>query len=358
MTLLAASSMADWPIIKQIAYLLGFLMRGIFLLFGHFGIYNIALCIIIFTIVTRLILYPLTVRQQRFSKLNSVMAPEIQAIQKKYEGKRDQVSMQRMQMEQRLVYDKYGVSMSAGCWPSLIQLIILFALYPVVYDLERYIPELANFSADQLKAMYTFCGIYLKDRPTLGLHASVLIPILAGVLQFISTQLMMSAQGNTSTGNSTADSMQSSMKTMNYVMPVMSVVFCFTFPAFIGVYWIVMSAVMIVQQLFINRHLKNLDVNEMIRKNVEKKNKKRARQGLPPINDKANINAKKLKYDMQTQPKSSLAEKSQVNTEARDAKIKESTEYYNSKTVKPGSLAAKANMVKEYNEKHEKNKRK
>lgn len=350
MTLLAANGIADWPIISQIAYLLGFVMRGIFLLLSHMGILNITLCIVLFTIITRMLLLPLTIQQQKFSKLNAVMNPELQALQKKYQGKRDQASVQRMQLEQQLIYDKYGVSMTAGCLPSLIQIPLLFALYPVVYSLERYVPELANYSEAELTKMYTFCGIYLKDTPHLGLNLTILIPILAGLAQFISTQLMMANQPAGDKDNP----MASSMKTMNYTMPLMSVFFCFTFPAFIGIYWITMSVVMIIQQIFINQHLKNLDVEEMIRQNVEKKNAKRKKKGLPPISEKAMMATKKINNEVTRAAEERESRSSRINQAMRDAKMKESTEYYNSKSAKPGSLAAKANMVKEFNEKHNK----
>ena len=349
MTFLAATAMSNWPIIKQIAWVLGLLMRGIFIVLTSMNIYSITLCIILFTIITRMLLLPLTIQQQRFSKLNAVMNPELQALQKKYQGKKDQASMQKMQLEQQLLYDKYGVSMTAGCLPSLLQIVILFALYPVVYDLEKYVPELASFSAEELTRMYTFCGIYLKDTPTLGFNPSILIPILAGVAQFVSTQLMMV---NQPTMDSKDNPMASSMKTMNYTMPLMSVVFCFTFPAFIGIYWIIMSVVMIIQQIVINNHLKNLDVEEMIKKNVEKKNKKRAKQGLPPLSEKATMQTKKL--NIMSAPQNASPDKKSIDPSEREEKIRKATEYYNSKSAKPGSLAAKANMVKEYNERHNK----
>lgn len=345
MTFMAASGVGNWPIIKQIAFLLGFVMRGIFVGLSQVGILNITLCIVLFTIITRMLLLPLTIQQQKFSKLNAVMNPELQALQKKYAGKKDQVSMQKMQMEQQMIYDKYGVSMSAGCLPSLIQIPLLFALYPVVYNMETYVPELANYSAEELTKMYTVFGIYLKDTPHLGLNPTILIPVLAGLAQFISTQLMMVNQPGADDKN---NPMASSMKTMNYTMPLMSVFFCFTFPAFIGVYWITMSVVMIIQQLAINRHLRGLDVEDLIRQNVEKKNKKRAKKGLPPISEKAMMATKKIN----NQVKAAETAKQSFDKESRDAKMKESTEYYQQRAIKPGSMAAKANMVKEYNEKH------
>ena len=75
---------------------------------------------------------PLTIKQQKTTKLMSVMNPEIQAIQKKYKGKTDNESLQRQNVEVQAVYEKYGTSMTGGCLPLLIQMPILFALYRVI----------------------------------------------------------------------------------------------------------------------------------------------------------------------------------------------------------------------------------
>ena len=342
----AYRGVGTWPIIKQLAYLLGFVMRGIFLVLDAMGIHSIALCVILFTVITRLLLMPLTVRQQKFTKMTAVMQPELQAIQKKYAGKKDNASMQRMQIEQQLVYEKYGVNMSAGCLPSLLQIVLLFALYPVIYNLEMHIPQLANFSAEQIKAMYTMFGVIdLKATPTLGFNPTVLIPILAALAQFGSTQLMMANQP-------AADDnpMSSSLKTMNYTMPIMSLVFCFSFPCFIGVYWIVMSVVMLIQQYGINKYMAKIKIEDLIKENLEKQNKKRAKKGLPPLAANANMNTKNVSHEVDKR----MAQR-QAMMAGRDEQIKKSTEYYNNNSkAKPGSLAAKAGMVKAYNEKHEK----
>lgn len=113
-------------------------MDGIYKL----GVHNVAWCIILFTIIINLILLPLTIKQQKFMKLNAVMQPELTAIQKKYKNKQqDQAAMQKMQMEQQAVYDRYGASPTGGCLTTIIQLPILFALYQVIYRIPAYITE-------------------------------------------------------------------------------------------------------------------------------------------------------------------------------------------------------------------------
>ena len=94
---------------------------------------------------------PLTVKQQKTSKMTSVMNPEIQAIQKKYKNKKDQASMVKQQEEIQQVYDKYGTSTMSGCLPLLIQMPLLLALYPVIYDMETYVPAIKNAGAEVQK---------------------------------------------------------------------------------------------------------------------------------------------------------------------------------------------------------------
>ena len=100
-------------ILAPIARLLGYVINGIYeLLYNLFHVQNVAVTIIIFTIVIYLCLLPLTIKQQKFSKFTQIMNPELQAIQKKYKNKRDQESVMRMNEETREVYRKYGVSPS------------------------------------------------------------------------------------------------------------------------------------------------------------------------------------------------------------------------------------------------------
>ena len=81
---LIAATAADWPIVGQIAWVFGKLMDAIYNFLNLFGIQNIGICIILFTIIIYTLMIPLTIKQQKFSKMQSVMMPEIQKLQKKY----------------------------------------------------------------------------------------------------------------------------------------------------------------------------------------------------------------------------------------------------------------------------------
>ncbi len=124
-----------------IAKILGMLMNVIFNFLDNIGIPNIGLSIILFTIIIYLCLMPLTIKQQKFSKLSSIMNPEIRAIQDKYKGKKDQDSMVAQNEEMQAVYKKYGVSPSGSCIQLVIQMPILFALYRVIYNVPAYVTK-------------------------------------------------------------------------------------------------------------------------------------------------------------------------------------------------------------------------
>ena len=102
---------------------------------------------------------------------------------------------------------------------------------------------------------------------------ALLVPILAGLTQFLNVKLMPQAP-QSSNGSGTMDSMQASMKTMNLMMPIMSAFFCFTFPTGMGIYWIAGSVVRSIQQVLINKHIDKIDFDELVKKNMEKAAKK------------------------------------------------------------------------------------
>ena len=403
-------------ILGPVAKLLGWIMSAIFnLMDSLFGVQNIGLSIILFTIVVYTFMLPLTYKQQKFSKMSVKMNPELKAVQKKYAGKKDQASMMAMNDETKAVYAKYGVSPSGSCIQLLIQMPILFALYRVIYNVPAYIssvkeafmplvnklltmdgaveymtevgtglgiskkldftaantfvdvlnkfqsaqwtdlagkyPELENLilnTQTEIDQMNSFLGINIAYSPSNLLKtgsvalviAAIAVPALAAATQFLNTKLMPQA----SSSENADDAMAQSMKQMNIMMPLMSAVFCFTLPVGMGLYWIASAVVRCVQQVILNRHFDSIDLDELIKKNLEKLNEKRAKEGLPP----ARLNEKALR---EAQIKPVDEERAAARKAATQESIKKSTAYYN-ENAKPGSLASKANMVKKFEEKN------
>ena len=423
-------------IIGPVAKLLGYIMEGIFWLLDKLSIPNIGLAIILFTIVIYLLLLPLTIKQQKFSKFSAKMNPELQAIQKKYQGKNDNDSMMKMQAETKEIYAKYGVNPTGSCLQLLIQMPILFALYRVIYAIPAYVakvkeaffplvdsliaktgssdfmqtltsaaafkkqfgndayvagtteyvqntyidvlnrasnadwtalaekyPELGSeitATLDQLDVYNNFLGLNIgyspwdtikmewiaDERNWLLIIGAVAIPLLSALTQWLNVKLSPS-QANTNNASPEENPMMASMKTMNTMMPLMSAFFCFTLPAGMGLYWIAGAVVRMIQMVAINKYFDSVDLDAVIAKNTEKYREKMKKQGMlvEGINERAKNATRNV------QPKAPVK-----TAEQKQEEMKKATEYYNktNKNAKAGSLAAKANMVKQYNEKNNK----
>lgn len=347
-------SAASWPLIGQLCWLLGKVMNFIYdvldkSLPSDTGL--VGLSIIIYTILVYTCMLPMTISQQRSSKMTSVMNPEIKAIQKKYRNKKDQASMMAQQEEIQQVYDKYGISMAGGCLPLLIQMPFLFALYPVIYKIQDYVPAIKSAPA----AVNSFLTIpdmtvspttLIKNAGSYNFPAiviiitAILLPLLSGATQFASIKLSQALSGQAEMMKD--NPMAGSLNTMNYTMPLFSVFMVFTLPTGIGLYWIVSALVRIVQQVFINKHLSKMSVDDMIEKNKEKAEKKRKKRGekAEKINSMAQQNTRSLSK--------SASRGASMSEKEREAKIAEARD--KAQTAKSGSLASKANMVKKFNE--------
>lgn len=406
---------------------MGYIMEGIYFVFSHMGFYDIGLCIIVFTIVIRMFLLPMQVKQQKFSKLNAIMSPEIKAIQDKYKGKKDQETQMKQQAEIKEVYAKYGTSPTGSCLQLLIQMPILFALYAVIRDIPQYVTSVkstyehyiiklttaqvdeyfgskailgkeyvkgklsgAQLSGGQIKnciaamtgtnstgktlslahhhtlrqlldnvhneysnimsSMNKFCGLLIGDSPSTNIKgqaigiiiAGIALPVLSGVFQFVSVQLTTRMNKNAQTAD--VPGMGGSMKIMNFIMPIFSIYMCYILPVGIGIYWCIGSLVMMVQQLCINKYLdkKGMDaiIEENRKKAAKKAERKKARKGIYRENV---IDAAQNKAKAKDESGMSAAEKEAKLQKAKEAAAK-----------KQGSLAAKANLVSDYNKKNDK----
>ena len=410
------------PIIGQIAVVMGWIMNAIYKVLDMVGIQNLGLCIIIFSILIYLCMTPLQIKQQKFSKLSAIMQPEIQKIQKKYQGKKDQDSMMKMQEETQAVYQKYGVSATGSCVQLAIQLPILYALYQVIQNIPAYVGSvynvfngvctkilavdgftdiINNFIADnkmtrvrqvtdnadsivdflyalspsqwkslqdisqfsgfsdqisktasEIQKMQTFGVLNIADQPLsyiktgslILIIAALAIPLLSWATQMLNLKLM--PQAATQNGSDDNNAMASSMKTMNTVMPLMSAFFCFTFPVGLGIYWIASAVVRSIQQLLINRHLNKMNIDDLVNENMRKMEAKRAKEGLPPqkITNQAHQSAKNI----------NKVEKGMSGTDEANRAKKVEEAYKNASHAKAGSITAKANLVRDFEERNKK----
>ena len=404
----------------------GYLMNGIYMVLDKLGVPNVGLAIIIFTLITRIILYPSTVKQQKSSKIMNIIQPEIKAIQAKYEGQKDQQSMMMQQQEMKAVYEKYGTSMTGNCVQLLVQMPIILALYRVIMNIPAYVPQVKEKflnifnlinSSDLAKKITDFCDgnptlqneikgidtltgeaftnkvidflnkinpVQMQDFATkftnssaimesyaevekvnafLGLNLStapsaygfniqgLIIPVLAALSQYLSVQVMQTQNKKKTVKGveEEPDQMQQTMKSMNIMMPLISAWFCWQFASGIGIYWIASSIFMMITYMIVNKQFENMDIDEMIKKNIEKVNAKRAKKGLPPVNEvKATETIKKMEENTEKKIKE---REEKINEQVK--KTEEANKFYFG-NENPDSLFAKANMVQKYNEKHNK----
>lgn len=416
-------------ILGPIAKVLGWVMDKIYVFFANVcHIESIALTILIFTILIYVCMFPVTYNQQKFSVLSKKMQPEINALNEKYKGKKDQASQMAQSEEMRAIYDKYGVSPSGSCVYMLIQMPILFALYRVFWNVPAYITSVKNVFTNlvsgiqsidgyqnTMKDIMTNTGIralqvnfdatdstelggYIVDLlyklsnsgwdyvrevfPTLIgdidsvtaklekinylfvlnisdtpwnmikdswaldtknwaiIVCALLIPLLSYASQVFNTKLSMA---NTNMNDQQAQQ----MKTMNTMMPLMSLFIAFTVPVGLGFYWIIGAVVRSVQQIFLNKHFEKIDMDDIIEANKEKAAKKAEKRGIrqAQIYNAANMKTKNINGS------SSMSDKASISSNKNDALNKAAELRSN---ANPNSLAAKANKVKEFNERNNK----
>ena len=422
-------------IIGQVAWLLGKIMEGIFEVLNMIGIPNIGLAIILFTIVVNLLMMPLTIKQQKFSKLSAKMNPEIQAIQAKYKNRKDQDAQLAQNQEIQAVYAKYGVSPTGSCLYMLIQMPILFALYRVIYAIPAYVgrvkeaffplvdniidtagatelvqnlsnsamyskqftnsgfvagthseyvqntiidclnkastadfasisekfPSLAadvTNTVSKLEEYNNFLGLNIGNSPSYVLKeawangawllviGAIAIPVLSALTQWINVKLMPQQDTSSNNGNDQAAAIignvyeGSEPVTLPFYVSYPTVDEN-TIPSGLGLYWVAGSVVRSIQQIVINKHIDKMDFDDIIRKNSAKSAKKleKMKEQQDKLNAYASMNTKNIQKKANI---SSRVDNSEVSADS----------YSEVKEAKPGSMMAKANMVRDYNEKN------
>lgn len=180
------------------------------------------------------------------------------------------------------------------------------------------------------------------DKYWILLIAALLVPIVSYLGQVINMKLMPTAQ-DTGSGNAQADQMAQQMKTMNTMMPLMTLFIAFTCPVGLVLYWTMGSVVRIVQQFFLNKHFEKINLDDIIEKNKEKAEKKKEKRGIrqAQIYEAAKMNTKS----------NSMASKANISSDKVEAlnKAEEARAHAAS-----GSMASKANLVKDFNERNNK----
>ncbi|WP_404318122.1 YidC family membrane integrase SpoIIIJ [Bacillus lumedeiriae] len=180
--------------------------------------------IVIVTIIIRLIILPLMIKQTRNAKAMQLLQPEMKKIKEKYQSK-DAVTQQKMQQETMALFQKHGVNPLAGCFPLIVQMPIIFGFYQAIMRTEAIKQD-------------TFLWFDLGSPDPF-----FILPIVAGVTTFLQQKLMMAGTMN----------QNPQMAMMLWLMPIMIVVFAINLPAALSLYWVVGNIFMIVQTIIINK---------------------------------------------------------------------------------------------------------
>lgn len=302
------NSNSGFSITRLLGIPLGYVMWAIFRVIPNYGI-----ALFVFTVLTRLIMIPMTINQQKSSAKMAAMQPEINEIREKYKS-----NQEKMNEEMTKIYQREKYNPMSGCLPILIQFPILMGLIDVIYrpltHLVRMPKPIINkaisafnllgfvvpnpnmlelevirnvakkpvfFSmlgagalANIVSIDYTFLGMDLMLKPSMNMitgifkgdfNIVILIPILSGITAFLSSKITMKNTATPAAG----DPSGGMMKGMMFTMPLMSFWIAFSVPAGVGLYWVYSNILAIVQGYFMNKFFNPNEIREKMKADVE-----------------------------------------------------------------------------------------
>lgn len=282
--------------------------------------HNYGIALLIFTIVIRAVLFPLSLKQQKSTVRMQMIKPQMDELQAKYKNNREKLNEEMMNL-----YQKEGYNPASGCLPLLIQMPVLFGLIEVIYRPLKHIlripadiiagaediafglhPEkihslgglnpaqiyitqdvqtgsdkygiLGEYFATVQNFDLTFLGMNLGEMPSVSMFADILggvwnavilIPILSGV-----SALALSIFSMRVAPQSSAAGANASMKGMMYMMPIFSTVIAFSVPAGVGLYWFFSNLVAFVQSFVLNKYYNPKEMAEKATAEMEERREK------------------------------------------------------------------------------------
>ena len=278
---------------------IGYLMNLIYSLVSNYGI-----TIILLTLLFKIILLPLTLKQQKSIQATQAVQPMINEIQKKYANEKERQSQEMMKL-----YKEYNISPTAGCLPTLIQFPILIGLYGAIAKPLKFMLGMSAAEIDKLCKLvgvvpgrnyyyqievaekaasaagkiakeiasgfpnfkmldFNFLGLNLSMKPQLSyLTVLWILPVLAAILTFVSSKI---TQPPAQPGNDEAQSAQKTTKIMMYFFPIMILYLGFQVPAGLSLYWVINSLLQIAQFYLLDRKYK-VAVSNNVEKKIEAK---------------------------------------------------------------------------------------
>lgn len=285
---------------------LGYLFKGIYFIVGNYG-----WALVLFTIITKLILTPLSIKQQKSTRQMQKIQPKLQELQKKYQYDKEKLNQETLKL-----YQDNNVSPAGGCLPLLIQFPVLIALYSIIRSPLTYIIQLGKHGLPTIEQVHTaltelgsnvlisdqiqiaaemnkfktellaqFSNLSFIDFNFYGLNLSIvpkedlksiiiLIPILAGLTTYLLSKLTSPAPS----GQGQADSAQNSMQMMTYMFPIMTLVFSISLPAGLGFYWIASNLYQMAQHVILPKFIKEEEVPEEKKEHYRERENRRKKK--------------------------------------------------------------------------------
>ncbi|MFR8052710.1 MAG: YidC/Oxa1 family membrane protein insertase [Negativibacillus massiliensis] len=330
-----------------LGYPLGLIMRLLYNILHSYG-----WSLIIFTLLVKLIMVPLSIKQQKSSAKMAAIQPQMQEIQKMYAK-----NQQKMNEELQKLYQRENYNPAGGCLPMLITFLVLFGLIDVIYkpmthilgmssDLiaqaqgimeglgvafSHYSPQTSIITSvqanpeaysalgqDFINAVQSFdlnfLGINLGETPSLALNIMVLIPILSGVTAFLSSWIAMKNSPTPMEGPGAG-----TMKTMMLISPLMSLYIAFQVPAGVGIYWIISNLLMLLQSVVLNKFYNPKEMAAKARQEAEERREKERQE---------RIEAKKKARDGDAEAKAKAKSQKEINRQKLAQARKQDAEKY------------------------------
>lgn len=278
-----------------------------------------ALALILYALMFKIIFLPFSIKQQKNQILMAKLRPKIAKIEKKYAGRTDNATRQKMQQEIMEMQSKEGYSPLSGCLPMLLQLPIIIFLYNVIRAPLSYICKFSKETVDAIKTLigstatdeivligemqkfgydkiavegfdaalipnFTLFGIDLSATPQVAFTWLALIPILTAVFQWLSMFLMRKISGNVQPATDAQNAM--SMRMMDLIFPLMSLFLAFSLPAMMGLYWIYQSLLGLLQQFILSKAMPLPKYSAEDLKEIERAEKERAKMQRIALQEK------------------------------------------------------------------------
>lgn len=299
---------------------------------------NYGIALIMFTVLTKLVLLPLAIKQQKGMVKMAMFRPKLEEIQKKY-----QKNPTKMNEELNALYAEEGYNPMAGCLPTLIQMPILLGLINVIYyplthilrlpgevisqtieiartvlgeaGMNSYSAEMSVINAvsrdpgafsqvgDQVVSQiqsfdFTFFGLDMAATPTFAFNLLLLVPVLSGLSSFVMARISMKMNSAT-TGETGAAAATNTM--MMLMMPLMSTWIAFKVPAGVGIYWLLSNLLMIIQQKALYKYYNPAEMAAKVKAEMELKKEAERKEKIE--------NKKKLKEGEKVEAEKALSQK-------------------------------------------------